>query len=270
MRACRLLVVVAAGVTASSARADTTHGVGAPRSVEYRVGPGDVLDVRVYGEDDLSGLVVVSEDCTIPLAYIGRVAACGQSASVLGEAIRDAYAVDYLVNPAVAVRVEEYRSQKVDVLGAVAKSGPVYLRGPTSLVEVISEAGGPMGDNVVRVDVFSENGGVLHHKLPEVMLDPDGIVVSNGDTIILKPGEVVFLEGEVARPGSIIYTDDLTVTQALALAGGPREFAALRRVLVRRADGSKQRVNVVRIHRGLSDDVALAADDHVLVPTGAF
>jgi protein involved in polysaccharide export with SLBB domain len=96
------------------------------------------------------------------------------------------------------------------------------------------------------------------------------VVVRAGDQIFLRPGQVVYVEGQIARPGAITLATGLTATQALALAGGPTATANLRAVLVNRADGSKVRLNVNRVHRGVAEDVVLGSDDHLIVPLNPF
>lgn len=237
---------------------------------EYRVGAGDALDIQVYDEPELSGEVRVTEGCTVSLGLIGRVAVCERTVGEIEQALTARYAGDFLVEPSIAVKVAEYRSQRVDVLGEVEDRGPIYLEGPTTLVEAISMAGGPNADNVVVVEVTSVDGTTVTHKLPKLLAAAEPILARPGDKISLQPGEVVYVEGEIRNPGTVVLSDGLTVTQALALAGGPAEYANLRRVLVRRADGDKVRVNVQRVHKGVESDVILAADDQLIVPRGAF
>lgn len=237
---------------------------------EYRVGAGDVLQVQVYEEPDLGGQVEVASTCTVSLALVGAVEVCELTPPEIEAKVRAAYADGFLVSPTVSVRVLQHRSQRVDVLGEVQKRGPVYLERDTTLVEVISLAGGPLAENVVEVQVVSADGETRTYDLLELAADPDDVLVRPGDKILLQPGKVVYVEGQIRKPGAVTLRGGLTVTQALALAGGPDEFANLRRVLVRRADGSQVRVSVPRVHRGADADPELAAGDHVIVPRGAF
>ncbi len=237
---------------------------------DYEVGPGDTLFVQVYDEAGLSGEVVVTDGCTITLALVGTVPACDRTTTALEREIAGRYRGDFLLNPTVAVRVTKFHAHRVDVLGEVAKPGPQYLdAGDASLVEVISMAGGPKEDNVVEVEVVSREGDRRAYDYLDLVAGQPA-TVSRGDKIYLKPGEVVYVEGEIERPGAITLSDGLTVTQAIALAGGADEYANLRRVVLRRVDGSKIRVNVLRVQRGKDEDVRLQRDDHLLVPRGVF
>jgi polysaccharide export outer membrane protein len=237
---------------------------------EYEVGPGDVLHVQVYDEADLTTDVEVSRECTVTLALVGRVEVCGHTLGDVERTLNALYADGYLKNPTVAVRVAQYHSQRVDVLGEVVQRGPIWLEGPTSLVEVISLAGGTKADNVVDVEVTSADGAVKRYDLRALTERPDAVQVRAGDTVVLAAGEVVYVEGNVKKPGSVTMAEHMTVTQALALAGGPDDFADLRRVLVRHADGSQQRVNIQRVRRGRAEDFQVVPSDHIVVPRSAF
>jgi polysaccharide export outer membrane protein len=242
---------------------------GAGRAEGYVVGAGDALHITVYDEPSLSGELVVTDGCTITLGLIGRVEVCGRSVSEIEAEVTERYAGGYLIEPAVAVKVVRYHSQRVDVLGEVAKPGPQYLEGPTSLIEVVSMAGGARADNVVNVEIVHPDGTVSEHDLTRMPMG-EVVVVRAGDQIFLRPGQVVYVEGQIARPGAITLATGLTATQALALAGGPTATANLRAVLVNRADGSKVRLNVNRVHRGVAEDVVLGSDDHLIVPLNPF
>lgn len=236
---------------------------------EYRVGVGDELDVQVYDEERMSGTVVVNDQCAIKVDFVGYVEVCGRTTTDVEGLLTAAFTPDYLVDPQISVKVAKFRSQRVDVLGEVAKPGPQYLEGPTTLIEVISMAGGPKADNVTAVEIISADGAV--RRLNTTSINPgDDVSLSTGDTVYLKPGEVVYIDGEVNKPGVVVLQDGLTVTQALARAGGVGEYANIRRVLVLRGDGEKLRVNLRRVERGTADDVSLNSDDQVRVPRGAF
>lgn len=237
---------------------------------DYLVGPGDALSVQVYDEPTLTAEVVVSETCTMTLALVGRVEACGKTPAELEATVTAVYANGYLVNPTVAVKVTRYHSQRVDVLGEVQKRGPLYLEGQTSLVEVISLAGGPTADNVVTVEVVAESGETHTYDMRTLTSSGQAVWVQPGDKVVLRPGELVYVEGQIKRPGVVTLKQGLTVTQALTLAGGTDDYANLRHVVIRHADGTNEVVNAFKAQRGRGVDPVLAPDDHVIVPRSAF
>ena len=109
---------------------------------EYTIGPRDVLTITVWGQSDLSRDYAVDPDGFVPFPLIGRVKAEGSTPKQLAAQLTEALGKDYLVNPQVIVSVKEYLSQKVQVLWAAERPGVYYLTGPTSVLEVLSKAGG--------------------------------------------------------------------------------------------------------------------------------
>lgn len=107
------------------------------------LGSGDVFDVRVYGEEDLSAQYRVAQDGSIDFPLIGHVAVAGLEPPQVAEHIRAAlHEGQYLVSPHVSVVVREYNSKRVSVLGAVRTPGSYALRSGMGVVEAISLAGG--------------------------------------------------------------------------------------------------------------------------------
>ena len=150
--ALRLLLLVAVLVPglATSALGQTAGGQPARGAAqEYRVGPKDVLKVTVWGHDDLSRLVVVGADGTFQFPLVGDVRVAGLTPGGIEGLLRDLLGKDYLVNPQVSVSVQEYRSQRVFVLGEVEKPGTYAMTGLTTLLDALSQAGGP-GKNAGR------------------------------------------------------------------------------------------------------------------------
>ena len=136
---------------------------GTPAAQEYAIGPGDVLRITVWGHDDLSKDYPVSQDGRVPFPLIGSVPAVGLSTAELAKRIRDLLEKDYLVNPQVIVAVKEYLSKKVHVMGEAEKPGLFYLTGPTTLLELLSKAGGlskTAGKDLVLVRTEGADGKV--------------------------------------------------------------------------------------------------------------
>src|SRR5207247_3358878 len=115
---------------------------GALTAQEYIIGPGDVLRITVWGQDDLSKEYPVTLDGRVPFPLIGNVQAAGLTTTQLATRLHDLLEKDYLVNPQVLVSVKEYLSKKVHVIGEADRPGLFYLTGPTTLLEILSKAGG--------------------------------------------------------------------------------------------------------------------------------
>jgi len=106
------------------------------------LGPTDVFEVRVYEEEDLSGIFRLDSDGTFVYPLLGTLQAEGKTAGEIAEDIRAGLADGYLLEPQVTVFVQEYNSRKVSVLGEVKRPGRYTYRQGMTLVEAIAEAGG--------------------------------------------------------------------------------------------------------------------------------
>lgn len=126
-------------------------------SVDYRVGPLDVLDIEVFGTEDLTRSVRVSASGEFTLPLIGRIAAAGSTVTEIEETVAARLRESYMENPQVTVFVKEYLSQRVTVEGAVREPGIHPLTGRTSLLQIIAMSNGldelanPEGIVVYRV-----------------------------------------------------------------------------------------------------------------------
>ena len=128
-----VIVFLAALLAVTAAQASQGEG--------YRIGPRDVLEVRVFDLDQLNSTVRVSEAGTIELPVIGEIVASGMTQNGLAKAIEQALS-RFVNDPQVFVVVSEYQSQRFSTLGAVSSPGIYPMVGRTTLLEAISMAGG--------------------------------------------------------------------------------------------------------------------------------
>ena len=130
-----------AAAPGSTPGAPASGPVAAPN--DYRIGSGDLLKVEVFGVPDLNRSVRVNASGQISLPLIGLVQAGGLTAEQLAADIAARLARDYLQNPQVTIFIEEFTSQRVTVTGAVKTPNVFPLKGKTTLLQVVSQAGGP-------------------------------------------------------------------------------------------------------------------------------
>jgi polysaccharide export outer membrane protein len=254
-------------------------------STGYRIGPGDVLKITVWGHEDLSRSSVVAADGRIAFPLVGDVEASGLSPTELEARLRDLLGKDYLVNPQVTISVQEYRSQKVFVLGDAEKPGTYPLTGRTTLLDVLSQAGGPgkaAGRQVVVVRFPRSEGpvnpgtaGSTTFRLNlKKLLDGDAaenVLLESGDTVYLPKQTSFFVLGEVKKPGAFALEKDTSALEAITLAGGFSERAApsASKVLRKRPDGNQETIS---IDLGGADprarELLLTESDTILVPAG--
>jgi polysaccharide export outer membrane protein len=237
----------------------------------YAVGPGDVLGLKVFGEPELSGSYTVAEDGTVHIPLVGTVAAQGRSAPAISAELTRLLADGFLVQPQVNVQVETYLSQPVQVLGAVRRPGTFYLDGPTGLLGILAEAGGVLSENSqeVRVTRAGEEGSMVVNLEVLVSGGSADLRLKSGDVVFVSEGQVVYVSGQVAKPGPVSFRGGLTVTQALTGAGGPSPLANLRKAYILR-DGVRIELNIKRIQNGRDRDMEVMPGDQIFVDESVF
>lgn len=159
-------------------------------SASGTLGSGDVVEVRVFREPDLSGLYRVDSDGNIPFPMIGRILVAGQSPEVLSETLRNKLGDGYLNNPQVMVVLHEQNSQKVYVFGEVTKAGTLSYRQGMTVIEAITSAGGftnLASTNSVRVT------RVVDGEERRIELAASDIANGRVPNFQLMPGDIVFV-----------------------------------------------------------------------------
>ncbi len=165
-----------------------------PTQTDSAIGPGDVFDVRVYGETALSASYEVAGDGTINFPLIGVVAVAGKTPPQIERDIETRLADGFIKKPSVSVRVTDYRSRRVSVFGQVRSPGTFPYTENMSIVEVISRAGGFTAmarKNSVRV---TRGSGATTERI-EVAVEEIG--QGKAPNFLLRPGDVVFVPERV-------------------------------------------------------------------------
>jgi len=252
---------------------------------EYTIGPHDVLGITVWGQADLSRDYGVDPDGFIPFPLIGRVKAAGSTPKELAAQLTELLGKDYLVNPQVIVAVKEYLSQKVQVLGAAEKPGVYYLTGPTTLLEILSRAGGFASTAGKQVLLVRNNGAsdgssaAVRLSLEKIQAgDPsENTRVQSQDIVIVSKAQAYsyFIFGEVKKPGAYTLDKDTNILEGITVAGGFTDKAAPSRTRVIRSTPQGQKVIEVDMNdilrRGReAKTVMLQESDVVVVPESFF
>lgn len=162
-----------------------------PAQTDARLGAGDTFEIRVYGEEDLSGKHRIAEDGTINFPLVGRLEVAGKDTGQIADLIAQALAEKQILrDPHVSVLLLERTSRQVSIVGAVAKPGTYSLSGRMSVIEAIGAAGGltPLasGDNTIvtrRVD-----GELKRFKVPIESISQGRIA-----DFTLQGGDIVFV-----------------------------------------------------------------------------
>jgi polysaccharide export outer membrane protein len=256
----------------------------APVSAGYRIGPKDLVEIKVFEVPELNIERRVSEEGTINLPLIGDVPVKGLTDVELADRLKALLEAKYVQRASVAVQVREFRSKPISVLGAVKQPGNLSLSGRWTLLEALSAAGGLTDDHADKIYVLrrAENGlsDQISINVDDLMMraDPDANVPIFANDIINVPAKVevtVFCLGQVAHPGAVSFqsTERITLLTAIARAGGLTDRAS-RDIQIKRRDhtgrDTEMEVNFRRIVSGKDTDLPLQSGDVVIVKESFF
>lgn len=254
-------------------------------AVEYKIGPKDLLDISVFGLEELNKTVRVSEEGKISLPLLGEVAVEGLTRAELEKRLSQLLEEKYLQDPQVTVFIKEYQSKRVFLLGAVEHPGPYELLGRTTLLQIISQAGGltnEAGDEILVIrQLEDETSQSIKISIDDLILRGNtalNIPLEPNDIVSIPVDKAVFVYvfGQVNKPGALeVKRSNIpTLLQAIAQAGGFSERASKSGVLIKRIgeDGKEHhiKVNVRNIMKGKQKDIELKENDIVYVPEAIF
>jgi polysaccharide export outer membrane protein len=255
----------------------------------YRIGAGDVLDVRIYNRPQLSRDAVRVEGngmIRMPLIETEIQAAC-LTEGELAKEIATRY-TKYYRNLQVDVFIKEFHSRQIAIIGAVNEQGRFELQRRIRLLELLTYAKGPSPKagqtiNIVHSSAPSlckkdddEISAFTSYRLSDTLLgDPKANpYLEPGDIITLPEADQVYVVGNVFMPLTIPLKEPITVSRAIAMAGGTRQDTKKDKIrIVRQEPGAQTKkemvVDLAAIEKRQAEDVQLQPNDIVDVPTSA-
>jgi polysaccharide export outer membrane protein len=239
-----------------------------------KLGPGDLIEVSVYNVPELASKVRVSNNGDIYLPLIDYVHVDGltqeEAQSLIEKRLSDG---GFVRNPHVTIFVDDAASQGVTLIGEVNKPGIYPDTANHKLYEVISEAGGFSQAASRKVSILRRNQAQpIRVDLPRNLADDTSanVDIEPGDTITVPRAPIIYVVGDVGRPsGLLVDNGQLTVLQALALAGGTNHTAKLSgaRIIHKGPNGmTETKVEIKKMLEAKTPDVTLQADDILFVP----
>jgi polysaccharide export outer membrane protein len=241
------------------------------------IGPGDFIDIKIFDTPEMAQKVRVTDAGTVRLELIGELKLAGETpisaAKVVERALID---TNMMRNPQVTVTVEEYATLDVSVLGQVKNPGNYPIATPQSVLKVLTLAGGltDIADRNVTIqrhhDISQEIKYYVANNADQAL--SNSVVVYPGDIVVVPKAAVVWVMGDVAKPGGYaIATNDsrLTVLQAIAMAGSANKTAMQSHVkLIRKTLQGQQElpIQLSAIQKGKQPDLILQPDDVLYVP----
>jgi polysaccharide biosynthesis/export protein len=251
---------------------------------EYRIGPRDLIEIRVLELPELAVERRVSESGTIQLPLLGDMAVAGLTASEIRSRLEATLTAKYVNRANVSVVVKEFANKPVSVLGAVQKPGSLSISGRWTLVNAITAAGGLTAGAGHKIYVLrrAENGlsdtleirsdDLFRNATPlwNIPIQPSDII-----NIPARTSMTVFCLGEVKNPGAIQFDSDdrLSLLSVIAKAGGLTDRASkIVRIKRRNAEGKdvEQVVDFKRIVSGKDADFPIEANDVIVVKESFF
>lgn len=244
---------------------------------EVKLGPGDLVEVSVYGVPELATKARISNDGELYLPLIDYVHVADlsleEAQKLVEKRLEDG---GFVRNPHVSIFVDEYSSQGVTVLGEVTKPGIYPVLGDRKLLDMVSSAGGLTDKAGRTVTVTGRNQldkprtVTLSRNLTDTQ--ENNVTVHPGDTVVVHRAPIVYVVGDVGRPsGLLVDNGSLTVLQAIALAGGTNRTAKMNgaRIIRKGAGGNGVTETPIALKKMLeakAPDITLQADDILFVP----
>ncbi len=256
-----LVILIISAAPTSSAQTDS-----------YLIGPGDVLEIRFWQDHSLDATVRVRQDGKIALDVAGEIDAAGvTTADLERKIVKQISRYNSAISQAV-VRVTEYNNLKVFLSGQIRNPGKYTFEKIPDLWTIINEAGGATeyGDlsrvMIIRgsgekgkVEVVNVSALVTSGKMDELPEVHTGETIEIPRTPAGLPGTAIsdqmaqknlfYAVGEIARPGAVTLEKNTDLMDAIALAGGPTEYANLKKVTVISKDGYKTQIMKVNMKK---------------------
>jgi polysaccharide export outer membrane protein len=241
------------------------------------IGPGDLLHVRVLEATELEQSARVTDAGTFALILGGSVHVAGltpaEAALAIDRALVEGH---YLLTPHVTVMTEQTATQNVTVMGQVRAPGNYPIATSRPILDVLALAGGltDLADRKVTIERHAGKERVTFIVSNSANAALDGSVdVFPGDTVLVAKADVIYILGDVNRPGGFaMVTNDsrLSAVQAISLAGGtpPNAVPSHARLIRKQPDGSHVEIplQLSAMEKGKQPDMQLQADDIVYVP----
>ena len=276
MKRLSLILVLALGLAAAANAQDVVN------SSDVRIGPRDVVDVKVVQDDKLNVTATVSDEGAITMPTVGKIIIAGMTQRQAEQRIQQVLESRVLNKADVIVQITQFGSKPISVVGAVTKPGNVGGTNLT-LIQAITEAGGLAPGYGKTLYVIRTGASGLSEQIP-VDID-DLMVAGNPDlNLPLAPNDVinvpveipltVYVMGEVTHPGKVELprTQNPSLLQAIAAAGGPTDRAGKTAKITRNDSGKSKTVsaNWKRIAEGSGKDVPLQDGDTIYIKESIF
>ncbi len=251
--------------------------ISTPESLDYRLGPGDLINVTVFEAEEMNSEVRVSSRGTVTLPLLSAVDVFQLTALEAEKKIEDLLKEKYLQDPHVSVYIKEHVSRQITLVGALKNPGTFDYISKKRLLDVLALAGGLEEDAGEIVYITRENAKT--GEADNYVVDLDDLVregkmeynitILGGDIVFVPQAGHCFIDGAVREPGIYPLKNNLTITEAIALAGGLANYAEEDEIkLIRYVDEGKRdivRLSYSKLQEGQGDTIYLQDQDVIFV-----
>lgn len=242
------------------------------------IAPGDLLHIQVADTPEMDEDARVTDRGVVPIIGIGDVKVAGLTPGDASAAVQNRLiGTHYLNHPQVSIIVEEFATQQVSVIGEVKTSGSYPIATPRPILAVLALAGGLTPE--ANRHILIERQGGQQHPL-DYYVSNNGtqaieqqVMVNPGDTVVVSRAGIVYILGDVNRPGGYVMSNNesqLTLLQGLALAGSATRGAKQGHAhLIRQKAGggyTDKEFSIGDVQKGKQPDMALLPGDVLYLP----
>jgi len=266
MRLLRVLLISIATVVACFAQTES-----------LLIGPGDDLKVVVFDTPEMNQEIRVTDAGEIPLLFVGNVKVVnltpGEAARVIADTLKSK---QLMTHPQVAVSIVQYATQQVSIMGEVQKPGVYSISAPLPIIKVLSDAGGltTVADRNITIQRHGDPQRTVKYFFSNNSDDAlqTNVMVYPGDIVMIPKAGIVYVLGDVGRPGGYAISDNnsqMTVLEAVATAGGTNKTAIVSKTrLVRKTATGITEIPIPlgAMEKGKQPDISLQASDVLFVP----
>ena len=247
-----------------------------PSKNSLLISTGDNLHITVLDMPNMEQHARVTDAGDVPVQGIGNVRVVNMSPAEAATAIHDRYVSSHFLNhPQVAVVVDQYATQEVTLIGEIKTPGAYPIATPRLILDVIALGGGltEFADREVLVERHGDQTNPVRYNVSNngQQALQDQVLVNPGDTVLVAKAGIVYVLGDVNRPGGYAMTSNnesqMSLLEALANAGGAAKTAKLGQArLLRKSDHTETKISIGDIQKGKKADFAMAPGDILYVP----
>jgi polysaccharide export outer membrane protein len=252
--------------------------VAAAHAETLLIGPGDLLHLQVVDAPEMEQHPRVTDGGEIPVVGVGLVKVAGLSPADAATLVHDRLiAAHYMNHPEVLITIDQYATQNVSVLGEVKLSGSYPIATSRSIIDVLALAGGlnAVADRNIVIERHGDPAQMVRYNVSNNADSAvaNQVMVYPGDTVVVPKAGIVYVLGDVNRPGGYVMSNNaskMTLLQALAEAGGLTHAAKQHNAtLIRKSESGasiESDVPLAKLQEGKQPDMDLMAGDVLYVP----